>query len=333
MSYTIADSTDQIEVLKKYAKLLYIPILYYLIKDEYVKNKCINFFLTGCGIILLFSYAKYLNIIDPSLVAEYLDIRYQSKLLPGVTVFQHSIVHGIVLSFFSYLMAFRFSQNKNLIFLLISILGFCNVIFLNNSRAAYITAIILIFIAILKFVRKPKTKILILLITFLTLTFGILNNNTFKHRISSALNEFSYYNNNEYINSIGLRLFWAKIGLYNLSKSPLYGTGVGSFRENSINYLDKHNLNALDNYSDIVTPNPHNEFISISTQLGLMGLLIYTLFLLYLFIYSFGTDYGIAVFAIISTASFSNTLFYDNILGIFIILIITLGISYKNHSN
>ena len=43
-------------------------------------------------------------------------------------------------------------------------------------------------------------------------------------------------------------------------------------------------------YDNAVTNNPHNEFVSISSQLGLIGLLFYIALLIYLYIVSIGAE-------------------------------------------
>jgi len=55
LSYTIADFSDALSSLKKYIKILYIPIIYFILKDEEIKKNCLNFFNFGCGIILFLS--------------------------------------------------------------------------------------------------------------------------------------------------------------------------------------------------------------------------------------------------------------------------------------
>ena len=103
--YTIATYDETISILKKYVKLLYIPVCYYVLQVKWIKNKSINYFITGCSIILLLSYLKNFNIIDPTTFSEitrFLGFNYENKLLGGVTIFQHSIIHGVVMSFYFY---------------------------------------------------------------------------------------------------------------------------------------------------------------------------------------------------------------------------------------
>ena len=82
-------------------------------------------------------------------------------------------------------------------------------------------------------------------------------------------------------------------------------------------------------YDNAVTNNPVNEFVSISSQLGLIGLLFYIALLIYYILYLAGAELGFEIFIIIFSISFFNCTFYDNILGIFSVLIIAIALHKK----
>ena len=77
-------------------------------------------------------------------------------------------------------------------------------------------------------------------------------------------------------------------------------------------------------YEKYVTNNPHNEFISISSQLGVFGLILYSGFILFLFYENRNNILGIAVAMTILISSIFNSAFYDNMLGLFLVIIICL---------
>ncbi len=142
----------------------------------------------------------------------------------------------------------------------------------------------------------------------------------FEKRVGNIASDVKLIENNNYKSSLGLRLTWAKIGLNNLIDSPFYGYGVGSYKVTTEKYL--HNSQIVDKQY-FVTSNPHNEFISISSQLGLPGLILFLLFMLYLIKESSGVlTIGVSVLVIISSTF--NSAFYDNMLGLFLVIIISL---------
>ena len=87
--------------------------------------------------------------------------------------------------------------------------------------------------------------------------------------------------------------------------------------------------NKISDYKDYITNNPHNEFISISSQLGIIGLSFFTAFIFFLFRDANNRilPFGIAITVFIS--SIFNSAFYDNMLGLFLIIIISL--LYQNN--
>ena len=92
---------------------------------------------------------------------------------------------------------------------------------------------------------------------------------------------------------------------------------VGQYYENNMD-MNKY-----------VTDNPHNEVISILTQLGLFGILVFFTFIYYLVKDFFHTDIGKSVIIIITISCMFNSLFYDNIMGIFAVLIISYAMQKK----
>ena len=73
-----------------------------------------------------------------------------------------------------------------------------------------------------------------------------------------------------------------------------------------------------------ISNNPHNEFVSMSTQLGLFGLALYILFLYSILKESKKKFLASGVFVIIFISSFFNAALYDNVFGLFIIIILSL---------
>ena len=88
----------------------------YIFKDNLVRTRMIDFFIISGVLILLLSYLKYLDLFNPSQITSFLNIEYQDKLRDGVTVFQHSIIHGVL---FSFLVLWCLKKAKSLIIICI----------------------------------------------------------------------------------------------------------------------------------------------------------------------------------------------------------------------
>ena len=131
-----------------------------------------------------------------------------------------------------------------------------------------------------------------------------------------------------YTSSIGLRTLWLSIGIQNLNDKPILGSGVGSYKNSVQHFLEKNTINVKHDLA--ISNNPHNEFVSMSTQLGLFGLSLYILFLYSLFKEARKKYLAIGAFVIIFVSSFFNSVFYDNVFGLFIVIMLSL-VYQKNY--
>tara|TARA_Y100000768_G_scaffold296196_1_gene230010 strand:- start:2537 stop:3742 length:1206 start_codon:yes stop_codon:yes gene_type:complete len=322
LTYTSANFDDGMTVLSKYVKFTYIPFIFYALQNDWIREKCINYFIYGCTIVLLLSYLKYFQILNPSEISELLGVEYNDKLLGTVTtVFQHSIIHGVILSFYSYLTFLKAKNTKSVIFLIFSFLSFYNVLFLNISRTAYLIIITLLLILIIYNIKKDKIIITSLALLFFTSLFLFANTSIITDRVNDIRQDIVKFKKLNYDSSLGLRLIWIDNGFENIKNKPLIGHGVGSYE----NTIKKYINNGI--YSELlITQNPHNEFISISTQLGLVGLLAFLYFLFNLFKDVYLKEFGVCIIPIIIIGSLFNSIFFDSVLGIFSILVIGLAV-------
>tara|TARA_Y100000022_G_scaffold200227_1_gene214921 strand:- start:754 stop:1983 length:1230 start_codon:yes stop_codon:yes gene_type:complete len=329
-SYSFGSFEEIIGSLKKYIKFLYIPFIYYLIKIHKSEKLIINFFILGSTIVLFLSYMKFYNIFDFSYVYDFLRNNNISspkeKIVSDMTsVFQNYIIQGIVLSFYSFLCLYKAKEENSYIYYLLSILSLFNVLFLNNSRAAYIIIILLLSLSFFIIIKNNKVRIFSVIIIF-SLIFTQFGSNL-ENRVNNISQDINLIETKNYKSSLGLRYIWAKIGLNNILERPLIGSGVGSYKFTSVTYLSNSDINDKEYF---VTDNPHNELVNMSTQLGVVGSIFFLLFLLFLLKESAHVLTLGASFLIIISSIF-NSAFYDNMLGLFLVIII--GLLYQNKIN
>ena len=162
--YSVADTDEIISLLKKYIKLLYIPILYYLIKVQKNEKIITKFFIYGCTLILFLSYVKYFNFSD--FIYFYDFLRYidlanvQEKIIiTRTSIFQNYIIQGTILSFYSFLCLYIATKKNSFIYYVLSFLSFINVLFLNDSRAAYIIILCLASLSFYKIINNNKIRV------------------------------------------------------------------------------------------------------------------------------------------------------------------------------
>ena len=193
---------------------------------------------------------------------------------------------------------------------------------MNDSRNSYIIALILLFFALYYYIYTKKYIVTTFTFLFLFLLFISPLSSTLTKSLNDASEDLKLLVDDNYTSSLGLRSLWAINGIDNLYREPILGSGVGSYKNSISAFIAKKDTHV--NGKLAISNNPHNEFISLSTQLGLFGLTLYILFLYSLFKEAKNKFLGVGVFVIISISSFFNSALYDNVFGLFIVLIISL---------
>jgi O-antigen ligase len=161
---------------------------------------------------------------------------------------------------------FEGGKERRLIHGSLAMLAVVNVLFMVQGRTGYI--VLAAFILYLFFRRFGKKGLLVgMLATALLGTSAYFGSNAFRERVDIAASEFIHWHKGHATkdtNSIGQRLEYDANTLAIIEKHPLFGVGTGGFRQA---YAEEVNGTAM-----IPTHHPHNEFLLISSQLGLPGL-------------------------------------------------------------
>ena len=344
--YTIAEPSEVLGTLKKYAKIIYIPFIFFYLKTYKNEKLVINFFICGTTLILFLSYIKFFNVLFFENFYESLEFLGISDISENIivtkaTVFQNYIIQGIIFSFYSFLCLFMASKKHSLLLYFLSFFAFFNVIFMNDSRTAYIIIFIFFIFAFFQIINTKKIRILFFSFLVLIITSSFLSNsqilNNFENRVNLINDNLENIEKGNYNTSLGMRYIWFKIGLDNFISEPILGSGVGSFyksteayfKNNNIKYFytDKNNNSEPISENNLITNNPHSEIVSISSQIGIIGLLSFFIFV-YLLIFNYSGPMSFAIFVIVLVSSLFNSVFYDNMIGLFIIIMISLF--YKN---
>ena len=232
----------------------------------------------------------------------------------------------MIFSFYSFLCLYVAKKNTSLLYYLLSLLSLCNVLFINDSRAAYILIIILAALSLYRIITQNKYRVIILIVFTASLSTQISSN--FENRVTRIADSANLISENNYNSSLGKRYIWAQIAGRNFLNSPILGLGVGSYQESVINYFKDSSPSSFDIY---VTNNPHNEFLSINSQLGVLGSILFLGFLVLLSRDSKNNIFAQGITVVVIVSSIFNSAFYDNMLGLFLIIII--GLLYNTNKN
>lgn len=255
MLYSPAGWEEILSVFKKYRELLFIPAVLSLMLDESGKNRdtAVSAFFAGCIILMIISYAMALGIL-PS-------VRYGS-----------SITYHITHSFFMAILAFwtlhRVTDVKRYkvawALLLAAVIG--NIIYIAPGRTGMITLFALAVLFIWQRFSWQKKLIGLLVFTLFT-TLAIYSSENIRTRINDGLNDIRTYQHGISRSSLGMRFDWWYDCLLLVREKPVFGHGTGSF-------TTEHNRLIQETLIE-PTDNPHNEYLFIAVQLGIIGLLAF----------------------------------------------------------
>lgn len=312
LTYSSASNQNAFAFFLKYDKLLFIPILVGLLTKEKHRKYCINAFLICSIIVLIISYLKWLGVYPHNDVGE------------GFSVYKGRIAGSIIMSFSAYLMLLRAKNTKGshrLFWILASLLAIGNVLFLVNGRTGQVTLVALLIWFSHEHLGLKALKYWIAILV-LGMTFHYFNPNYPNSRLTSISAELASESKNTGAQTAaGLRLEFYKNTLTLIKKHPLFGGGTGS--------LENEYFLLVDNTSIITkrVPNPHNQYLLTTQELGLVGLVLLLTFWLTHWWQSYNltsTEYGTALRGLIitiSVGSIFNSLLLDASEGKFYCLI------------
>jgi len=198
---------------------------------------------------------------------------FESGKVKNLVYWRNHIVHGyFVCILLAACITFSiFRKNYKYIYIIISLVCTFDLLFLISGRSALLCGLILFLLISIKTIRNIKFKILIIfsLISF----FYILTLNPHIHqRLNSIATETeSYTSESQLITSAGTRIHYWIISKDIFTDHPILGGGLGAFR------------NALVTQKDpLVNSNhfhAHNEFVTLTSQNGIIGLIIFLMLL------------------------------------------------------
>jgi len=259
ISYSPADITDGLNILKKYRELLLLPIFTSMLsRSSRYREYAEHGFISGCIVLMLISYSMALGIIP--------DDRYG-----------HSIVFHITHNFFMAVLSF-WSLHYVLVYprfrwlwIFVFVLSAVNIFYIAPGRTGMLVSICLLFLFMVQRLSIKRCLVgFVILCSALALIYTTSEN--FSGRVSEVITEIKQYEPGKSRTSIGQRFDWYRSGLALIAEKPIVGHGTGAYP-----FVQNRGVAT----SEIKrTDNPHNEYLFLAIQFGLIGL---SLFLCLLF--------------------------------------------------
>jgi O-antigen ligase len=158
---------------------------------------------------------------------------------------------------------------SNLVF---SLYGFFAVsmtvnMFITGGRAGHVAFFVILTILIFQFFDKERIKSIVTILVVIPGIFftSYFSSDLFQKRVNSAYYE-TVYLSKSIDSSVGLRINYAINSWQIIKENPIIGVGTGDFPNE---YLKIHQVKSPDLSA---TSNPHNMYILVIVQLGLLGL-------------------------------------------------------------
>lgn len=308
--YTSASFADAGRILKKYQELLFLMVFISFLTTERFRELAVQAFALAMVVSLIVSFYKFYFVLDP--------------LHPGFTLgspFKSRIPYSFLLAVFAYgimthILFKKYPRKHVMALSAVFTLVTFNLFFMINGRTGYV---IFYLLGTLILIQKFKWRAAYGLVLFVVLHLGLSSvSDLYKNRMDETIvNAENYFKEGNTETSIGQRLEFM-INAYQLfTESPVYGHGTGSFKGQYAALAETKGLRYK-------TVNPHNEFLMIGVQTGLIGIGCFIYFLYCLWKYSFqlspfNRNLALGLAVATTAGSMFNSVLLDHTEGFFII--------------
>ena len=267
-------------------KYVLFPLFFLSFLDKRFSLRIIMAFIFGVLLSVSISYLIYFNLIPNILLIGGYEI-YEAIGITATPFFNHldhKIGIVIAVSFLLYSILninLNLSRRKILFFIFLIIYMTINIVIL-GGRTGYILFIIMLFTVFILTYKKNimKTISISILIIFslisIIYTFSPIVKN---ESIQTQKALVRIIDNGDFNTSVGLRLGFTKYSLNVISENPILGVGTGDYMDEVRALFPKKH-----SYLNIIAQ-PHNVYIKILLQFGIVGL--FTLFFIFYRIFTY----------------------------------------------
>lgn len=290
-----ASSAQQMSVLGKYSKVLYLPLLAVGFINPKTRIRCLNAYLAAMVLTCMVAVLKAMGIIP---VWDALD--------PNKIFYNH-IVTGFMMALACYiavLQAFKVKGTMRVFYLLIAAFTSYQILFLNTGRTGY--AIYLIVMGLLCMQKLPIKKAALgvfCLIALMIATYFL--SPTMQTGIHNLISDAgSLHADNEH-SSLGYRFQFHDYSRSLFMTHPVIGIGTGAFQYSFVRDQP------IPNWGDVLN-DPHSQYWLTLSEQGTIGFILLLFFLGSLFVAAFKLSDKSMLLGILT--AFCIGAFFDSIL-------------------
>lgn len=247
--------------LLKYLDLAFIPLFAYFFRDAEIRLRGLWVFAGALMLMLMLSFLVKFGVIERGAIIEGTTI--------SPVVFKFRITHNLLMAFAAFLFALMALEARirrdRIIWGTLALLAAINVTLMVEGATGYV---VLGLLALLLILRRLPVRIAVAAMAALCAISAILVTvpGPLSQRVSSLAGEVSNWSPDTaaYRSSAGYRLEFYSNTLRIVADHPLTGVGTGGFPGA---YAEQVRGTAM-----VATRNPHNEYLHIAAQVGLIGL-------------------------------------------------------------
>jgi len=251
-----------VEMIRKMLPFLFVLPIFLTISRKENINYYVYAFLIAIGISEVFSYLVWFELIEP----------FGSATIANPTPVMGHISYNPFLAFAIYLTLNKLLFQRPLSPLLRTILTFFVIsmtfnMFITAGRAGQVMFFASLAVLTFQFFRGSQVKATIIsVIIIFVIGFGGYNYSPlFKNRIQQVSYDLALFTTNPNT-SIGHRIVFTKNTMEMIKASPFFGVGTGDFP------AEYTKINLINSPAVKSTVQPHNMYLYVQAQLGLIGL-------------------------------------------------------------
>lgn len=273
ISYSSAPGDDVVRALKKYARLLYVPIAVAFLVDGRWRRRALWAWMLAMALTLVLSYVHALWAFPGARATR--ELAQDDHF-----IFKHHITQNVMMSVFAvaaFAEAWRLRARLNglssQVWLRVGVAfaAAINVLFFVQGRAGYLTLFVnLVVIAMVAVLSSRDRRLLVVAVAMLAIgvTAGV-SSDQVRHRLHTAFSEAESSQERGIETSIGQRMEYASKSIDLVQAKPVVGWGTGSYASEYCRIARSPEWCKLGAY------NPHNQFLFFAVQFGLLGLAVF----------------------------------------------------------
>ena len=260
--YTPVSFLEAGRILDKYREFLYILLFILIFRDSTTRQWGFYAFLSAMGVTLFLSYLMAIT-----------GWQIGKGTPENPFIFKNYITQGLLMALAAYFVTVQAWHESRWRWLrgIVVVLAIYNIVFLSEGRTGYLVLFCLIFLFSYQTYRFRGVIVGSLLLAII----GVLvyeYSDALRQRVDNVSEGVQDYQQGEIKSSIGMRIEFNKNSLVLFAEKPFFGYGTGSF---SYQYKKLAEIQRIR-----PTTNPHNEYLMMAVQWGLLGVGIFV-FLLY----------------------------------------------------